>query len=359
MLLHAFDFLERPQDHRPAPVTVLFGNEWFLHNLVFHQLRAQLFSDQDVPHELFDGETVAWRDVADELATYSLFSPNSARLALLRDADSFVSQNRAALEEYVSRPITRSVLVLMVTTFPSNTRLYKAIETSQLGIECRAPEKTVGKRKVFDEDRAADWLISHAERCHDARLTKASARLLLEMGEPDFGRLDQELAKLAAFVGAKSKITPETVRDCVGGWRAKTAWEMLDAGLDGQTGTALQLLNELLHAGENPIGLLAQISYTLRQLAAATRIYQRAERAGRRMQLRDALTAAGVRSWPIGTLEKAERHLKQLGRPRATQLYKWLLEADLALKGSHSSPERARWILERLILRIGRQTVAR
>ena len=51
-------------------------------------------------------------------------------------------------------------------------------------------------------------------------------------------------------------------------------------------------------------------------------------------------------------LEKAERQLRQLGRARGGQLFQWLLEADLALKGASSSPPRARLVLEELIVRL-------
>jgi DNA polymerase-3 subunit delta len=49
-------------------------------------------------------------------------------------------------------------------------------------------------------------------------------------------------------------------------------------------------------------------------------------------------------------MQNAERQLKQLGRDRAGKLYQWLLEADLAMKGTHSQPDRARFVLEQLIL---------
>jgi hypothetical protein len=101
------------------------------------------------------------------------------------------------------------------------------------------------------------------------------------------------------------------------------------------------------------VALLAQISWSLRQFAAATRVFQRSERAGKSVSVRDALVAAGVRTWP-DALQKAERHLRQVGRARGSRLYQWLLEADLAIKGTHASPDRARWVLERLILRLAR-----
>ena len=133
----------------------------------------------------------------------------------------------------------------------------------------------------------------------------------------------------------------------VGGWRAKTTWEMLDAALDGQTAAAMLQLDRLLASGENPVGLLAQISASLRRLAAATRLILQAEAAGRRIALRPALEQAGIRAF---ALQKAERQLRRLGRQRGGQLYRWLLEADLDLKGDSAIPPRH--ILERLVLRL-------
>ena len=56
----------------------------------------------------------------------------------------------------------------------------------------------------------------------------------------------------------------------------------------------------------------------------------RAAAAGRRIALRDTLQQAGIKPF---VLKKAERQLKLLGRRRGAQLYRWLLQADLDLKG--------------------------
>jgi len=41
-----------------------------------------------------------------------------------------------------------------------------------------------------------------------------------------------------------------------------------------------------------------------------------------------------------------------VGRPRAHQLRRWLLDADIALKGTSSAPARARLELERIVVRL-------
>jgi DNA polymerase-3 subunit delta len=351
---HAFDFLESPPAEIP-PVVVLFGSEAFLKRLVRDRLREMVLgNDQEAPFATFEGASAEWRDIADEISTVSLFGSKHRRLVSVQDGDKFVTKFRTELEDYLEHPRRRGVLVLEVDTWAGNTRLYKAVDKQGLQIDCRLPQKTVGRRTETDDSRLAKWLIAWSKSHHNTQLEPAAAKFLLEINEIELGRLDQELAKLSLFAGA-GKITAEIVRDVIGGWRAKTVWEMIDAATDGNANEALQQLHHALGSGEHPQALFGQISWSLRRFAVATRYYQMAERRGQRVSLRDALQQGGFRPWPADALTNAERQLKQLGRDRAGQILKWLLEADLAMKGSHSAPERARFVLERLFLRMAKQ----
>jgi DNA polymerase-3 subunit delta len=274
------------------------------------------------------------------------------RLAVVEDADDFVQKNRDRLEDYVSHPHQRGVLVLDVTRWASNTRLYKLVDQQGLQVECRAPTVARGKQKVIDQGRLVSWLVQWAETRHAAHLAKNAAVVLLEVLGPEFGLLDQEVGRLALYAGSSNKITEKLVREVGGGWRAKTAWEVIEAALSGDGSEALRQLDRLLQSGEEPQALFGPISWSLRRFAAATRIYQRAERHGERMGVPEALERAGFLKWQSDVMQSAERQLKQLGRERAAQLNRWLLETDLALKGSHSSPDMARLALEHLVLRM-------
>jgi DNA polymerase-3 subunit delta len=139
------------------------------------------------------------------------------------------------------------------------------------------------------------------------------------------------------------------VHEVVGGWRAKTAWDMLDAALAGDATTALVQLDRLLVGGDVPIALLAQLSASLRRLAAATRLVEQSTDARSGYSLRRALEEVGVKPYFVS---KTEEQLRRLGRVRGSQLYRWLLEADLALKGTSSSGPRAKLVLETLIARL-------
>ncbi len=334
----ALDYLAKPEKHPPRPVCAVFGDEAFLRRQVILGLRTVVSGGDDGDFSLstFDGRSAVLRDVLDELATVAMFG-GGRRLAVVEEAGEFVSRYRAELEDYVARPSASGVLVLELDSLPSNTRLYKSIAAEGLLVDCGAPAPA----------RLTKWLADWAKQRHGVQVPPAAGEMLIETIGPELGLLDQELAKLALLAGEDRKITPEMVGRSVGGWRAKTTWEMLDAALDGKVPEAMLQLDRLLASGEQPVGLLGQISASLRRFAAATRLVLQAEAAHRRPNLRNALEQAGVRSF---VLQKAERQLRLLGRHRGAQLYRWLLQADLDLKGESTMPPRL--ILERLIVRL-------
>ncbi len=355
----ALDFISKPERYPAAPVCAVFGDEAFLRRQAIVTLRSTVLGGDEGEFSLrtFEGRTAQLLDVEEELSTVAMFG-GGRRLAVVEGADDFVSQWRAELEDYIARPSRNGVLALELNSLPANTRLYKMIAAEGLLIDCRGPSPA----------RLTRWLVDWAKLRHDARLSPAAAEMMSEIVGPDLGLLDQELAKLALTIEKGRTISPEFVERNVGGWRAKTAWEMLDAALDGNAEEALQQLDRLLSAGEQPIGILAQISSSLRRLAAATRLMLQAEaakkvsgtfsakhpssgRSGKRFltpfSLRGALERAGVRPF---VLQKSERQLRRLGRHRGARLHGWLLQADLDLKGESTLPPRL--VLERLIVRL-------
>ena len=353
--VHAFDYLAAPDKHPASGVNVLFGDDPFLRALTLAELRSQLAAGRDEVQLTTFGPTTAWRDVADELATSSLFGGGGKRLVMLEDADDFVSAHRERLEDYVAKPKSASALILCVDTWAANTRLYKAVDASGHQVNCNVPTNPRSKSKEPDVPKIAKWLIAWAKSQHKIALDSAAADELVQIVGPHLGVLDQDLAKLALYVPTGGKVTPAMVKEIVGGWRLRTAWQMLDDAADGKVAAALTELDHLLKSGSEPQAIFGQISWSLRRYAAATRIVQASVRAKRGADLQAAAKEAGFRAFG-DELKKAERHLRQLTSARAGKLLTWLLETDLALKGSHSQKDRARFAIELLFLKLAEQT---
>jgi DNA polymerase-3 subunit delta len=334
----AIDWLGESKPGPLPPVCALFGDEPFLKRLAIHELRRRAAEGNDEAEFSvlqLDGDTAQPRDVFDALSTHSLFG-GGRTLVIIEEADKFVSDNRERLEDYVAKPSSAGVLALEVSTWPSNTRLFKAVASQGLNLSCSSPTGA-GLSK---------WLVTWAKSHHQAKLQTDAAETLVDYVGPELGLLDQELAKLASAAKGEP-ITCELVERYVGTWRTKTAWEMIDAVVDGNAASAMKQLDRLLAAGEHPIALLAQISSTLRRFAAATQLLEESERKGRRTNTAQLLEQAGFKPFVI---KKAESQWRQLGRKRTERLYQVLLETDLALKGRASQAARARLVLEQLIV---------
>jgi DNA polymerase-3 subunit delta len=336
----ALDFLAETAEYPLGSVCAAYGEDAFLKSEVFSAIRRNMLAGDDGEFSLsaFAGRDAQLRDVLDALATVALFGSGS-RLVLVEDADAFVSEHRRELEDYAAKPARGAVLVLEVKTWPSNTKLAKAVAAGGLAIDCAPPK----------ERQIKLWLIQRAKSAHGARLDAAAADALCALVPPELGILVQELAKLALLVGDDRVISVRLVRDNVGGWRARATWDMIDAAADGRAAEALAQLDRLIAAGEKPHALLPQMASSLRRFATAAQLIEQAEAGSRRLPLHDALSQAGILPFK---LSDAERQLRQIGRPRAKLLTRWLLAADLAIKGHNSADDRARIELERLIVRL-------
>jgi DNA polymerase-3 subunit delta len=353
-VVDALEFLSHPDKFPPGSVCAVFGDDAFLKGEVLVALRRKLISGDDGEFGLsvFAGRDAQLRDIHDSLASVSLFG-DGQRVVIVEEADAFVSEYRAELEDLVAsrsrepsetrsasaRRTYGSVLILDVKTWPSNTRLAKAVAGIGLAIKCEAP----------NERQIKTWLTQRAKSVHNVRLESAAAEALLELVPPELGILVQEIAKLELIVGADRVIDEKLVQENVGGWRTRQVWDMVDAAADGRAADALGYLDRLITSGEKPFGLLPQMSSTLRKFATATQIIETAERSRQRVSPREALSQAGVPPFKLGD---AERQLRQLGRQRARQLTEWLLATDLAMKSYNSSDDRARMEIERLIVRL-------
>ncbi len=331
--MDSLTFLQGVAKAKPRPIYVLHGDEHFLKRRVLAALKSLVLGaeDNDFGVSNRDGDKAVWAEIHDELETLPFLSPR--RLVMVDRADPFVSRERARLEKYFAEPSKTGVLVLDVQAWPATTKLAKALPDAAT-IVCKAPAAA----------KLPEWCAEWCGPRHGKPMSAAAARMLVDLVGTDMGLLDQEMAKLAIYVGGNARIDTADVDQLVGQSRAENTWKIFDLIGGGQAGEALAHLDRLLDQGEEPLRLLGAFSMQLRRLAQAARLRGQGE------SLPDALERAGVP--PFGR-RGAEQQLRHLGRRRLDQLYDWLLETDLGLKGSSQLPPRT--LLERLVVRLARK----
>jgi DNA polymerase-3 subunit delta len=329
--MDALHFIEKAAKSKPQPVYVLHGDEALLKRESLEALDKLLLGDADpeFARSVIPGITAEWSAVRSELDTLPFLSPR--RVVVIDQADPFVTNNRATIEKYVAAPAKNGVLILDVKTWPSNTKLAKAVSDAAT-IVCKSP-------RPQDLPR---WAINRAKGTYGKTLAADAATWMIDLADPEMGLLDQELAKLATFVGERQTIGREDVDQIVGRGRAAETFKIFDAIGAGEPAEALAILNRLMEQGEAPLAVLGAFSWQLRRLAAAARLH----RAGR--SLPDAIEGAGFHHW---ARDRVEQQLRHLGRQRLDQLFDWLIDADLGMKSTGSQD---RLILERLLVRLAR-----
>jgi DNA polymerase-3 subunit delta len=328
--MHVTEYLKAPQKHPTGPVVALAGEQRSLKIAALAAIEKQVLGDGDEAGGLtrFDGKVVDLVTVLDELRTVSMWGDR--RLVLVEDADDFVTNNRADLEKHLQAPAKKSLLLLDVKSWPKTTRLAKKVAEIGLTLEC----------KPMTAGELTRWLIQESRETHGKQLGRDAASLMVELAGTDFGLLNRELEKLAAYVGARAGIDVEDVRKLVGGWKADAVWTMTNAVCAGDIGRALDNLHKLLDS-DAPLKVLGAIGFVFGRLARATELSSRGS------SLTAALREAGV--FP-NEVERSAAYLRRIGRANGEKIYGRLLAADASLKGASRASAQTR--LEKLLVEL-------
>lgn len=330
--MDALEFLKKTKP-KILPIYVLVGDENFLKRRVIEYLKPAIIGEGDPAFAVSSyTETPDFSGVRSELETAPFLA--ARRLVIIEPADGFVTKHRAALEKYVTEPTKTGVLILDVKSWPATTKLAKAIPTGAT-ITCKSPA-------VY---RLPAWCAEWSLTTYGKKLARGAGEALVGLIGAQMGMLDQELDKLSVYVGSRETITTEDVDQLVGRSRGANVFQIMEAVGEGQAVKALRILHESFEEGQDPLAVLGALGSQLRALAKSARLI------GQGLPPEEAMDRAGVQKWPKAR-EGARKQLRHLGRTRLDQLFDWLLDTDLGMKGgSRLSPE---MLLERLIIRMAR-----
>jgi DNA polymerase III subunit delta len=263
------------------PVYVVHGPEAFLKRQALTGILDRLLagSDRSLALSEYDGSgNPQLASVLDDLRTLPFLSQR--RVVLVRDADSFITNNREALEDYLDHPSSTGVLVMEARSFPGTTRLAKRASAIGECIKC----EPVAARNV------PSWLIGRARDAYGLKMDTAAATLLLECVGEDLGILDSELQKLGLYAGQRKEVRAADVQACVGHTREEQVWGILSAISAGDEARAISLWEQVWETDRAAQGrAIGGIAYKVRQLLSA----KRAEEAGA-----PSAELAKTRSWP-------------------------------------------------------------
>lgn len=291
------------------PVYVLHGGDAFLCDAHRREIVSQVIGDADpqVSVASFDA-TAELADVLDELRTMPFLSPR--RVVIVRDADPFISAHRESLEKYLNSPSANSVLILIVASWPSTTRLYKLVAKIGEVRNCAAVEGA----------NLAKWLAEATAR-RGKKLDANAAELLARWMGNDLAALDQEIEKLSLYVDGRGTIKLSDISAVVTATAGPVAFGLTNAITNADTPGALEALAKMLTRRGNEFAALGSIAWHLRRAMSAQEVI----RSG-------AAPANAIPRMPYPQQNAFLAMLKRRPLEALRKDFRRLIQADLAMK---------------------------
>lgn len=267
-----------------APVYLLTGEDVHRKDLAVKQLRAVLQPDD---FNFFKAQATA-QDVAEALAqanTAPVFS--NVRLIIVTGVDKLRKgcKELAALAAYAQNPLPTTTLVLT----HNDTKKLKTDKT--LPDACAQTGRVVNFDELKNDDLAA-W-VRKALTDKGLSPTFEAVDLLCEYIGGDLGALENEVEKIYLFTAARpdKNISAQDVLACIGFKKEENPFELSNALTACNKNRALAQIDALVDSGEEPVAILAKMTYPLLKMARIKRLYEAGMPAGQ------ILHAAGLLPW--------------------------------------------------------------
>ncbi len=186
-----------------------------------------------------------------------------------------------------------------------------------------------------------DWMAGRAG-LYGVRIDAGAQNALANAVGEDLRTLDQEITKLALYVGPGGTVTVEQVRLLTPHTRESSIFVIVDAISERRWQTAVAEMRKLMEEGAHPLYIFHMIYRQFSLIAQAKGLE------GERLPAVAVAKRLGVHQF---TAEKVQKQALRYRKEELQFIYDRLLEADQAIKTGQMEPAVA---LERLIVRLTR-----
>jgi DNA polymerase III delta subunit len=142
------------------------------------------------------------------------------------------------LEEYLRNPSPFSILVINAEQWVPHSKVTRLIEEKGIVIECTPmPSWEINR-----------WVITEV-RAHGKSISAPVVQALIERTGNALDKIDDAIQRLVLFLGPRTAITPEDIRESVENERDYVLKELAQAVLQRKKARALTILNRLVLEG--------------------------------------------------------------------------------------------------------------
>ena len=204
------------------------------------------------------------------------------RVVVVERGDAFLAEHWQSLGEYLRSPSRTGTLMLCLDKLDARRPPGKACEDTEEEKKrvkaWRALVKAVGSRGTIVDcrpprwDDARRWLRTEAGRLGKKLTPRAASALLGGVG-PNILALQQELAKLSAYVEPEVTVTERDVAEMVVQARSRRVFDLSHAVARGDVSEALHLCEQLLLGGVRREVIISVLALQVRQIWQIKRLH--------------------------------------------------------------------------------------
>lgn len=313
-----------------SPAYFIFGEEKYLHDVLIDQIidTAVEPASREFNFDLFYANEVEVEKVISIARSYPMMAQR--RVVLVKDIQLFKPTAQKRLADFLEKPTKSTCLIL---TLPQKIRAgknLKSIAGKATAIDCR---------QLYDNE-VPSWIVGYLRSKKIEIETQAIPLLQAQVGNSLLS-LTNELEKVLVNIHPRTKITMDDVQNVISISKQFNIFELCNAIGEKNFSLSIAILNKLLGQGENPTGMVIQISRhmaNLLKIREATRMGKTS--AGELMKL------TGLANFFINNMKNQIR--KYSGEQLRNSFY-YLTEADFHLKSGYQKPK---LIMELLVYKI-------
>ena|SRR5690625_93576 len=258
------EVLQQIKKKQIAPVFLLYGSEsFFIQNLKKHIVQAVVGSNDDENLITYDLEEVPIQEVVADAETYPffgekklIFATNPVFLKAKPDKLPF-EHDLEALQRYLNEPVDYSVLVFIAPyeKIDERKKISKLLKKNAVTAACN-PVKEYELNKWI-KDLADNLKISITPDAYDVMEAELTSDLYL---------LQNELTKLAMYVGDGGTVTKEIAEDLIAPTANSSSLRLVDAVIERNLHKAIMIYKDLEKMKEEPIALIGLLAYQFRMI---------------------------------------------------------------------------------------------
>jgi DNA polymerase-3 subunit delta len=201
-----------------SPVYLLHGAEDFLRDEATAAIvDAALTPEQrSFNLDVLSGNECDAREIIDRASSFPMMAEH--RVVVVRDVDKLTLKDTEVLGGYTEGPSPSSVLILAATKVDMRRKAFAAVKRNGMVVSC-AP---------LYENQLPSWVTARAKR-QGKTLTPEACRMVVAYVGSSLRELQNELEKIAIYVGERPEVTADDVGAVVGMSKEYTIFELQKA----------------------------------------------------------------------------------------------------------------------------------